>query len=259
MPPDQLIRLFLFGDPKIEVDGIPFAFPQREALARLLTRLTLQAGTPHTRKSLAFSLWAEVSEAEALANLRRHLYLLRNALPEALRPALKISTRTVLFDLPPNAWVDVTAFEQPLSSFQEMEAAAALYAGELAQGVEADDFILVRREELRSRYHGLLLALAQASIEKEDYASAVHWARKLMALDPWNEEAARLCMTAEVRLGNRPAALAIYKTLEETLRREMDAQPMPETLALYRDVLHNRLPPPAARRADAEWPTVRHR
>lgn len=254
MPPAQVIRFILFGAPKIEVDGTPLAFPQRGALSRLLTRLTLQAGISHTRKTLAFSLWTDVSEAEALANLRRHLYLLRNALPEALRPALKISTQNVSFDLPSNVWVDVTVFEQPVSSFSDMEAAVALYTGELAQGVETDDFILVRREELYTRYLGLLLALAQACMEREDYASVVRWTRKLISHDPWNEEAVRLCMTAEAHLGNRSAALTTYKTLEKNLQSDIGAQPMPETMALYRDILHNRLSPVAAHRTSAEWP-----
>lgn len=254
MLPANINRILLFETPRIEVDDSIVPLPRRDALICLFVRLALEPNKPHNRKALAFSLWADVSEAEALANLRRHLYLLRNALPETLRPALKISTQNVSFDLPSNVWVDVTAFEQPVSSFSEMEAAVTLYTGELAQGVEADDFILVRREELRNRYLGLLLALAQTCMEKENLASVIRWTRKLISHDPWNEEAVRLCMTAEARLGNRPAALTMYKTLEENLQSDIGAQPMPETMALYRDILHNHLPPVTARHTFAEWP-----
>lgn len=254
MLPVNINRILLFETPRIEADDSVFPLPRRDALICLFVRLALEPNKPHNRKALAFSLWADISEAKALANLRRHLYLLRNALPEALRPALKISTQSVSLNLPPNVWVDVAAFEQPVSSRAEIEAAVALYTGDLAQGIEADDFILVRREELRNRYLGLLLALAQICTEKEDFASVIRWARKLISHDPWNEEAVRLCMTAEARLGNRPAALTMYKTLEENLQNDIGAQPMPETMALYRDILHNHLPPVAARHTSAEWP-----
>lgn len=253
MPPAHIIRFLLFGSPRIEVDGSAFSLPQRGALLRLFMRLALQADTPHARKTLAFLLWADVSEAEALANLRRHLYLLRNALPEILQPALIISTQKVTFHLPSTAWVDVTAFEREAFSNAEMESAATLYTGDLAQGVEADDFILLRREELRIRYLGLLRNLAQTYLEKKDYATSLRWARKLILQDPWDEEAARLCMTAEAMSGNRSAALVVYKTLEENLHNEIGAQPMPETMSLYRDILHNHLRRTSTRQSPAEW------
>ncbi len=241
MSPENEIRLLLFGTPRIELNGVVFSLPQREALLHLFTWLALQPNTPHSRKSLAFSLWRNSSEAEALANLRRHLYLLRKAFPMALRSALHISTQHVSLNLPPNTWIDVVAFEQ--LAVLEPETAATLYTGEIAQGIDGDDAIAMRREELRSRYLELLFSLAQSSIEEEDYRATIRWAQKLMLLDPWNEEIVRLYMIAEYRLGNRSAALALYKTLEENLKKEIGAAPMPETMILYRDILENRLLP----------------
>ncbi|NWF64362.1 MAG: AAA family ATPase [Chloroflexi bacterium] len=253
MSPANATRLLLLGAPRIEVNSNVLPLLQRDTLICLFVRLALQPNQPHTRRKLAFSIWADISEQEALANLRRHLYLLRKTLPETLRPALKISTQSVLFDLPSNVWVDVTAFERPASSRPDMEAAVALYTGELAQGVEVNDFILVRREELRARYLGLLLSLAKTCMEQEEPESVIRWARKLISHDPWNEEAVRLCMTAEARLGNRSAALTMYKTLEENLQSAIGAQPMPESMALYREILHNHLRPVASRHPSAEW------
>lgn len=239
--PQVAIRIFLLGSPKIEVDGAAFSLPTRDKLLCLFTRLVLQANTSHTRKKLAFSLWADESEASALANLRRHLYLLKNSLPEVLQPALVISTQTVLFQLPANTWVDVVAFEQEAVSLQEKEARALLYLGDLAQGAETDEFVISRREELRSRYGQLLRSVAQTYFNDQAYENSLHWTQKLITQDPWDEEALRMDMTSEIMLGNRTAALARYKAFEKKLKLDMKIQPMPETMALYRDILHNHL------------------
>ncbi|MBP6178105.1 MAG: AAA family ATPase [Anaerolineales bacterium] len=236
------VRIFLLGPLRLEMDGLPYPLPQRETLLRLFVRLTLESGKALSRKTLAFSFWSDESETNALANLRRHLYLLRNALPEKLQEGLEISTQTVSFRLPPETWLDVFVFEKETHSRAELEAAANLYTGDLAQGVEADDFLFPRREELRTRYLNLLKSLTQRCIEEESFEAAIRWAHKLTAQDPWDEEAARLCMTAEYMGGNRTAALAQYKTLEENLQREIGVQPMPETMELYRDILHHHLP-----------------
>ncbi len=253
MPPAHDLRIFLFGSPRLEIEGKPFPLPQRDVLLRLFVRMTLQANTTVSRKSLAFSLWADESESDALANLRRHLYLLRNALPEALQETLIITTQTVSLQLPPETWVDVTTFEKETKSIVGMKAAAELYIGDLAQEI-ADDFLFPRREELRTRYIILLKNLGQASLENGDHEAAVFWAHKLITQDLWDEEAVRLCMTAESFLGNRAAALTVYKTLEDNLLREIGVQPMPETIALYRDILHNHLPRHTQRRKQVEWP-----
>lgn len=248
------VRIFLLGPLRLEIDGSTYPLPQRETLLRLFIRMILSSGKALSRKSLAFSFWPDESETSALANLRRHLYLLRNALPAQLQDGLDISTHTVSFRLPPEIWLDVTAFEKEAHLRSELEAAVTLYMGDLAQGVEADDFIFTRREEFRTRYLKKLKSLIQTCLEEESFESAVHWARKIITQDQWDEEAARLCMTAEYMAGNRASAIAQYKTLEENLQREIGVQPMPETMALYRDILHNHLPHHASRRKPVEWP-----
>lgn len=241
MPQTSAVRIFLFGTPRIEINGVISTLPARDKLLCLFTELVLQANSPQGRKHLAFSLWADENEASALANLRRHLYLLKNALPQVLQPALIISTQTVLFQFPANTWVDVLAFEQNPTSLQDMEKLTLLYTADLAQGVEIDDVLFSRREELRNRFVHLLKMLAQTYFNNTEYETSIHWVRKLLTQDPWDEEALRLYMTSDAILGNRTAALSTYKSFEKKLRLEMNIQPMPETMALYRDILHNHL------------------
>ena len=236
-----VLRIFLFGEPYLEYRGRRISLPQRESLLRLFVRLTLQAGQMLARRNLAFALWPDVPEVEALANLRRHLYLLRQILPPEMRELLLTLPQSVSWQDSPLYWVDVNEFEEGGTSLEALERAAALYRGDLALGVDDDDFLIARREVLRSCYLDFLRKLAEGYRERGEFARALEWARRLVALEPWDEEAVRLKMTLEVQTGNRAAALATYQTLARELERELDTQPMPETMALYRDILHNRL------------------
>ncbi len=236
-----LIRFFFFGEPRLEYGGETFSLPLRDSLLCLLARLVLQPGQPLSRKKLAFALWPDDPEPEALANLRRHLYLIRNLLPHPARDLLMVSFQTVSWQASPFAWVDVAAFEQAGESLEEMERAVALYRNGLLAGIEGDEVLIARREALRERFLTILKKLAQGHAERGDLSRALNWTRRLLLEDPWDEEAVRLKMRLETQSGNRAAALATYQALARELERELSAQPMPETMTLYSDILHNRL------------------
>ena len=233
--------IYLFGGVRLEYGGAHLDIPQRESLLRLLVHLLLEADHPLARKTLAFSLWPDSSESDALANLRRHLHLIRNMLPQDLSELLVISPRTITWKSSPLCWVDVREFENSADDLAGMERAAALYRGDLAHGLNANDFILARRENLRNQHHAVLKKLAQLCKDRKDYERGLAWIRKLSALEPWDEEVIRLQMTLEVLAGQRPAAIATYQALIKSLRDELGTLPLPETMALYTDILNNRL------------------
>lgn len=247
-----VLQIFLLGGLHLEYEGRPLDFPRREGLLRLFARLLVETDRPLARKSLAFSLWPDESEAEALANLRRHLHLLSRALPESFRPLLEISQHTVTWKSHPACWLDLAEFERSSADLPALERAASLYRGDLAQGADVDDVTLARREEVRAHYFELLKTLSRRCAERGEAERGLGWIRKLNTLDPWDEEAVRLRMTLESLSGNRPAALAVYQTLVRSLDVELGTLPLPETMALYTDILHNRLPQPAPRVEDGD-------
>ena len=239
-----MVRIYLLGEIRLEVGDAIVPLPQR--VLRLFVRLVLARGQPHTRKALAFSLWPDESEADALAKLRRHLHLLRNALPPAAQPFLRISPQIVLWMDSSAYWLDVRAFGSERDHVDDLEAIVSLYRGDLALEIYTDEVILAQREALRNRYLALLQKLAQACLEQGQRERALKWARRLTEQDPWNEEAVRLQMTLEASLGERAAAIRTYQRLAQSLARELRTKPMPETMALYRDILnYRRLPQPA--------------
>ncbi len=240
-----LVRIYLLGEIRLEVGDAVVPLPQREGLLRLFVRLVLARGQPHARKALAFSLWPDESEADAQANLRRHLYLLRSILPPVAQPFLRISPRTVLWVDSSAYWLDVRAFGSESDHVDDLEAIVSLYRGDLAIEIYTDEVILAQREALRNRYLALLRKLAQTCLEQGQRERALKWARRLTDQDPWDEAAVRLQMTLEAALGDRAAAIKTYQRLAQSLARELRTKPMPETMALYRDILsHRRLPQP---------------
>ena len=87
-----------------------------------------------------------------------------------------------------------------------LEAAVALHRGALLADLD-DDWVLEARDERAQRLGSALSRLAAAAATPAD---AVGWARRRLALDPLDEDAARDPMRRMVDAGDRPGALAAY-------------------------------------------------
>jgi DNA-binding SARP family transcriptional activator len=75
------LRILLFGQPRLEVDGVPRNLKRRK-VAALLAYLAM-AGRPHSRDELAELLYPRLDRDRAYAGLRQTLSYLRAALGEA--------------------------------------------------------------------------------------------------------------------------------------------------------------------------------
>ncbi|MFZ5879761.1 MAG: AfsR/SARP family transcriptional regulator, partial [Chloroflexota bacterium] len=165
----KTLKIFLLGGFRLEYEGRQIDISRRESLLRLFTRLLLESDHPLPRKMLAYTLWPDMTETEALSNLRRHLYLIRQLLPPAHQEQLVISPRSVTWKCSPLSWLDVIAFERAAGDPATWEQAASLYQGVLARGVDIDEAILARREELRNRHFDLLKDLARRGLESGEH------------------------------------------------------------------------------------------
>src|ERR1700749_4276208 len=75
------MRIHLFGNLRISVDGHPLAAINTNRLQSLFAYLILHGDTPQPRERLAFLLWPASSESQARTNLRQLLHHLKRALP----------------------------------------------------------------------------------------------------------------------------------------------------------------------------------
>ena len=117
-----------------------------------------------------------------------------------------------------------------------LERALALFLGEPLAG---SDFPWAENEQ--RRLHALHLDLLEraglARLELGDPSGALADAETGLALEPYNEQLARVAMQAEASLGLRSAILNRYERLSELLDAQLGLQPHRETKALYRTLL----------------------
>lgn len=171
-------------------------------------------GSPESGQALVY---------KAASELRR---LLEPWLTDRRFPAryLDLSDNRLTLHLPPASRLDFQDFQVAVKG-REWEKAAAIYSGELLPEFRYAAWAVALREELTQDYQAALLHLAEKCALTEQWPLALEHARKLLALDPWNEPAALVAMQACQGLGNLSGALRIYQTLEKVLHDELDLEP----------------------------------
>jgi DNA-binding SARP family transcriptional activator/predicted ATPase len=250
------VRLHLLGLPRVERDGAPVALVRHKALA-LLTYVALTRRRQE-RALLAGLLWPEHEPARARASLRTALWELAQALGAEV---LEVERDTVALPVGAAAWVDVHHFEQlraacspregagPEEGLEELAEAATLYRGELLQGVRlkgCEDFEAWRQaqaEHLRGGLGDVLRRLAEAHAARGHFARALSFARRLVAHEPFDEQAQALVMRLLAWSGQRAEALRQYERLCATLAEELGVRPGEECRRLHSELSQGRAPP----------------
>ncbi len=229
-----MLRVRLLGELQAEADGEPVAMPPGRRAWALLAWLALHPGE-HARGSVAARFWPDVLDSSARASLRSALWELRRALggDEALvagRDRIALRSET-----------DLAAFDAFVAAGR-LEEAVALHRGPLLADLD-DDWVLEARDEHAERLGAALARLAAAADRPAD---AVGWARRRLALDPLDEDAARDLMRRLADAGDRPGALAAYDRLSDRLRSALGLAPSAETRALAAEVRAEGAAGPAA-------------
>lgn len=228
-----MLQIYLLGPMRLLFSGEPFILSGLPKTRLLLAYLLLNRSTPLGRDEVAFQLWPDVSEQEARANLRRHLYDLQQALPPAAEdnPWLVRTQKTIQWNLRAPFWLDVAAFEGLQGTPERLGEAVGLYAGELLAR-EDEEWLAYERGRLRALFLRKLQELVQAYRDRGEYAKALTFVEQALAGDPLDEEMVRTCMWLRYAVGDRTGALGIYRSFCAQLQTELDLPPMPETEAL---------------------------
>jgi predicted ATPase/DNA-binding SARP family transcriptional activator len=240
---------------------------------RLLTTLKSQkgqallcylamTGKAHTRSVLAGLFWPEMLEENALMNLRNVL----NKLNQHLGPYLLNTRQTIAFNREAAYWLDVADFEAGLAAKADigrLQTAVALYRGDFLDGFDLDDapqfegWVLGQRARLREAALAALHRLVTHFASKGTSDMAITYARQLLAVEPWREEAHRDLMRLLALSGQRSAALIQYETCRRILAEELSVEPAPATLELYRQIKENAVTEERPRTLSLPSPTDR--
>lgn len=257
------LKLHLLGAFQATLNDAPLTDFRTAKARALLAYLAIEANRPHSRDALAALFWGESSEKAARNNLRVTLTNLRQLLEplnnRALSPpVLTITNHTAQFHADhPACWIDVTEFDRLIAASRDhphqdvtrcsqcahrLTCAVDLYRGDFLNGVrvckspEFDQWRLAEQETRHWQFVEAVLVLIARQLALGDYDRAQRYARQLLVLEPWNEEAHRYLMYILTRKGQRSAALAQYQTCRRVLREELDTEPTVETTALYREI-----------------------
>ncbi|HLF26398.1 MAG TPA: BTAD domain-containing putative transcriptional regulator [Anaerolineae bacterium] len=253
------LSLSLLGPLEVQLDGEPLGGFEYNKVRALLAYLAVEARQSHTRASLCALLWPDLSESAARQNLSQALTQLRKVLGDKRAATPFLLTTTERVQLNPEApWdVDVTRFTALAAEAEahahrawplctpcaaKLREVAALYRGDfLAQFYVSDsapfeEWALLLRERLRQRLLSALERLAHYAEWREAYAQAAEIARRHVELEPLRDGSQRELMRLLALSGQQAAALAQYEYFQRTLATELDAEPEPETSALYEQI-----------------------
>jgi predicted ATPase/DNA-binding SARP family transcriptional activator len=252
------VKLFLFGAPRVERNGVAADVDTPKAIA-LLAYLTL-TGQPQRRDTLAALLWPEHDQTNARGALRRTLSTLNKALGGG---GLAADRETVWLDSSVPLWSDIAQFQQLLAAarasrtpeqcgsiIEPLAAAVALYHDDFMAGFSLrdsaafDDWQGFHAESLRHDLATALERLVECHTLLGAFAPAIGYARRWLTLDPLHEPAHRELMRLFVWSGQRSAAIHQYRECVRVLDQELGVPPLEQTTQLYQAIKENQAPPP---------------
>jgi len=196
----------------------------------VLAFLLLHRGQPQPRQRVAFALWPDSTEAQALTNLRHVLHTLRRSVPEIDRH-IEATTRTLRWRPDPPYRLDVADFEAALAG-EAWQDAVECYAGDLLTGRD-DDWVEEERARLRRGYLDAVARLVATAEARGDLAGAVRHAERLLAEEPLREETYRVLMRLHDARGDRTRAVRVYHQCAAALDQDLGVEPAAETRAAY--------------------------
>ncbi len=239
-----MIRLQLFGTPRITLDGVVVEITTRKAWS-VIGYLAAHSDRPVGRSRLAGELWGDFDEARARAALATTLWRLKTALQPAGDTRLLHSLGDRLALAPGSVESDVSAFRHLAAdprvatdvldgeALELLETACALHSGGFLDGVD-EDWCLVAREAFRSAVVSMLERLVTTYSEAQRHQDVVRVGHRLLAEEPFVEHVHRAIIVALGAMGERAIAARQFNECARMLREELGLSPAPETVDAYR-------------------------
>jgi DNA-binding SARP family transcriptional activator len=231
---------------------------QRDKARQLFQALIVHRQRWIHRDELTEFLWPQLSPEAAVRDFKVAL----STLYRVLEPNRTESTSSFIvrdgsaYRLRPNAdiWLDCAEFSaacatglrfldqgQTTDGVQHLRSALQLYHGDFLPDVLYEGWADAERERLRNIFLRSADRLAQCLAEAGRDEELIALAERILTHDNCWERAYRFLMMAYARQGNRAAALRVFQRCSETLARELDVEPSPETIALAERLRHGEL------------------
>ncbi|CAN5173515.1 hypothetical protein BH10PLA2_BH10PLA2_05400 [soil metagenome] len=229
--------LRLFGPLSVTTaDGREVTPHSRKARA-LLAYCVGASPKPVRREHLIALLWDNRAEEQGRASLRQALYELRSVtgLPTSFlaidRTSIHIASAQMLSDMDQlrlcaqgDDVVGLAALlgDRPDTPLEDLSGISEAL----------DEWLRLERTRLGDERRSLVLASAEKALAGGTPLIARQLARAMLTFDPLDERAARLAMETSHALGDPADARRILLDLEGRLRRDLNVEPAPATLAV---------------------------
>nr|HID59187.1 hypothetical protein [Desulfobacterales bacterium] len=149
------------------------------------------------------------------------------------------------------SWIDVEEFArlvqeakgldsegQGTEVVQRCTSAVQLYRGDFMEGFY-DRWCEEERDFYQLMYVKALKLAGDSLFKMGDYSTAIAWYAKLLAVDEFREDVHRAVIRCHAKMGNRKGVIVQYERLKRLLESELSVEPEPETVRLYKELIHN--------------------
>jgi DNA-binding SARP family transcriptional activator len=242
VPPPPL-KITTLGGWRVQIGGrvVENQVLRQRRAGELLGLLLISPGRSLSYDRIIDALWRDKEPTSAQALFHHATSTLRRALepdlPEKFPSRyLEVNDGQVTLHLPPASKVDYESFADHYHR-KEWNAALACYGGEFLPEYRYADWTISQRQWLIQNYQHALLEMASAWLAENRCSEALDACRKILAVEPWQEQAVLLGMRACLGLGNPTGALRLYQSLEKALHNELGIEPQAELQALYHSLL----------------------
>lgn len=262
-PEPRHYRLRLCGAVAISSDDPGFRAPTARRARALLALLALEPTGQIPRERLAQMLWPDRTDGQARANLRQMLSELRVQF-HSTGPLLTVHRDSVALSRP-DLSSDLDDLLALATNADARGLATTLNATDprLMPGLDGisedlDAWLAAQRRSANHLLTDSAHAAGEAALETSDPEGARGLAYAWTRFDACDEAMARIGFAADARLADPVGARRRLKTLEVALRRQLDTEPAPVTLAAFRAALESaNLAQPAATAARKSSPIAR--
>lgn len=214
---------------------------------------------PMHRAHLTRLFWPDETSQRAQGNLRKLLVDMRQTLGDALA----VDRETVSLHQTLEYWLDIHEFQwhmQPLSQASPAPIAlntldiprliqgVNLYRGEFLAGFKKPKsrvFCTWLEQEQQNLQQQMLAAckvLIVTAKNNQAYTEAIHYAKRILASDPLDEETQEQFMTLLAMTGEVEAAVRHYQAYCQLLKKEVAGKPEPQLTRLYQQIRARALP-----------------
>jgi DNA-binding SARP family transcriptional activator len=227
------LRVYLLGRFEVERNGeiLPPQSWRRRRPADLLKLVAVAPARAIHREQAIERLWPDKTLEEGANNLYRALHDLRRVLGG---PWVFLDKGIVKLDA--SMWVDVHEFEASATAGDpaSLTRAVELYRGDLCPEDPYGEALESRRQGLRERFADAALKLAQGAVERGDFETAIDFTRRLLRVEPGEEQAHYLLMRALSGSGRKQDALRQFEICARSLRETLDREPSAPLVAFHR-------------------------